>query len=121
MADDDGGSLSRRLHWDADHPAADAGESANPEDTRAAPVVREWGSREERWDDELGAVEVKTTEVRVPGGPRAGAAAGPSFERRELSRMDDEALDRRRQLWRDTAIILSSVVVALLIANLVFP
>lgn len=44
-----------------------------------------------------------------------------SFEQRDLDRRDEEALDRRRQLWRDTAIILSGIVIALLVAQLVFP
>src|SRR5262245_21324578 len=54
----------------------------------------------------------------VTGGRVAG---GPSFERRDLDRIDGEALDRRRQLWRDTAIILSGLVAVLLVANIVLP
>src|SRR5438552_3623970 len=45
----------------------------------------------------------------------------PSFERRDIASIDEAALDGRRQLWRDTAVILSGVVAALLVANLVFP
>src|SRR5262249_28359585 len=59
-----------------------------------------------------------STEVRVTS---SGVTAGPSFERRDLDRMDDEARDRRPQLWRDTAFLLSGLVLALLAANLVLP
>lgn len=83
MPDDDGSSLSRRLHWDSENrPDAD-----EPIDT----------------------------------GLSSAAPGGRSFERRDLDRIESEALDRRRQLWRDTAIILSALIGALLVANLVFP
>jgi hypothetical protein len=83
VPDDDGSSLSRRLHWDAETgPDAD-----EPTDT----------------------------------GLSSATAGGRSFERRDLDRIESEALDRRRQLWRDTALILSALIGALLVANLVFP
>lgn len=83
MPDDDGSSLSRRLHWEA----------------------------------ESGPAPDRTTDT----GLSPAAAGGRSFERRDLDRMESEALDRRRQLWRDTALVLSAVIGALLVANLVFP
>ena len=94
MTDDDGRGLSRRLHWDADEEADEA---------PPAPA----------WDRE----PYRAPEPVTPG----PVASGPSFERRDLDRIDEEALDRRRQLWRDTAVILSSLVMVLLVANLVLP
>ena len=83
MPDDDGSSLSRRLHWDSENgPNTDA-----PRDH----------------------------------GLTFAATGGRSFERRDLDRIESEALDRRRQLWRDTAIILSALLGALLLGNLVVP
>jgi hypothetical protein len=101
MPDDDGRHLSRRLRWD---PEAD----------------RTWQPREaaEHWEDHLPRADEHSIETAQPQAP---SAAAPSFERRDLQRMDDEALDRRRQLWRDTAIILIGVVVALIVANMAFP
>lgn len=95
MTDDDGRGLSRRLHWDA--------EEAPPS---------------ERWDQEVESAPEQISAEPVVG---SGVAGGPSFERRDLDRIDGEALDRRRQLWRDTAILLSGLIVALLVANLVLP
>jgi hypothetical protein len=109
MVDDDGSFLSRRLHWgpegEAD-PESGAGTSQAP------------GYDAEAWDDEVGAGGGGRTEVVAAGG---GVSAGRSFERRELDRMDEEALDRRRQLWRDTALLLSLLLVVLIGANLVIP
>jgi len=92
MTDDDGSSLSRRLHWDSEN---------GPD----------------RWDDEAAEVEEPTTDTAQT----VAIAGGRSFERRDLDRMDAEALDRRRQLWRDTAMILSAMIGVLLVTNLVFP
>src|SRR3982751_3277786 len=91
MADDDADFLSRRLRW-----------GARP-DRPAAPRQ---------------SIEGRTTEVRVAP---ARVTTVPSFERRDLDRIDEEARDRRRQLWRDTAMLLSGIVAALLVANLVIP
>jgi hypothetical protein len=44
--------------------------------------------------------------------------ATPSFERRDIERREEAALERRRQLWRDSATILSAVIVALLVFQL---
>ncbi len=67
----------------------------------------------ERWDSEVYRAPEPVIGGRVEG--------GQSFERRDLDRIDEQALDRRRQLWRDTAIILSGLVSVLLVANLVLP
>ena len=101
MTGDDGRHLSRRLHWDGE-------------------TEGRWQPREaaEHWEDELPRADGQTG--RAARSAPSGAAA-PSFERRDLQRMDEEALDRRRQLSRDTAIILSGVVIALIVANLAFP
>ena len=80
MTGDDGGHLSRRLHWESDDGSTAGGV--------------------------------------VPASPERD---GRSFELRELDRIDEEALDRRRQLWRDTAMLLTAVVAALLVANLLGP
>lgn len=73
----------------------------------------------ERWDDEVGGVQDQIPDT----GYFASAATGDgrSFEVRHLDRIDADALDRRRQLWRDTAILLSGLVAVLLVANLVVP
>ena len=102
MTDDDGRFLSRRLHWDAEA------------DSRSRPEA----PARERWDDEAPIV---ADDTRATVQPVAASPVTPSFERRELQRIDEEALDRRRQLWRDTAIILSAVVAVLIATNLVFP
>jgi hypothetical protein len=101
MTDDDARHLSRRLHWEAE-------------------ADKRWQPREaaEHWEDHLPRADERTTRTEQPPAP---SAAAPSFERRDLQRMDEEALDRRRQLWRDTAIVLSGVVIALLVANMAFP
>jgi outer membrane biosynthesis protein TonB len=106
MLDDDGSFLSRRLHW---------GPEADPESAPDAGVPRD---DQERWDDQPGPAERGRPEVVAAGG---GVSGGRSFERRELDRMDEEALDRRRQLWRDTALLLSVLLVVLAGANLVLP
>jgi len=123
MPDDDGSFLSRRLGWDArDQPAAEAGQppGAVPAAERVDDV--------ERWDDEAGWAERERAwsgadvDVTDTGLFAVGPAAdGRSFERRELDRMQADSLDRRRQLWRDTAFILSGLIAVLLVANLVFP
>jgi len=74
-------------------------------------------SRRLRWDPK-GEADADGWDEELVGGQETSQV---SFERRDLDRIEDEALDRRRQLWRDTAVILSGVVAALLIANLVFP
>jgi hypothetical protein len=74
-------------------------------------------SRRLRWDDEAGLPENRSDIGRFPVAPVADRR---SFERRDLDRIDAVALDRRRQLWRDTAIILSGLVAALLVANFMF-
>src|SRR4051794_34306886 len=107
MAGDDGSFLSRRLGWD-------------PEDEPVVPEARADsghtpGYEAESWDDEAGAGDADQTQtVATPG---RGVVAGLSFERRELERLDMEALDRRRQLWRDTSLILSLLLVVLIGAN----
>jgi PKD domain len=101
VSHDDAGELSRRLRWDPERgPETPPGGGRRYADVPGA---------DERWDDDDKLV--LTT-----------AAANPvSFEQRQLDRIQDEALDRRRQLWRDTAVILSALVAALLVANIVFP
>lgn len=95
--EDDARLLTRRLRWGADREGAELAE-----------VDPDTG-----WD--AGSDEA----------PSARAVLTPviaqSFEERDLDRRREEALDRRRQLWRDTAIILSGLVAALLVANTFFP
>jgi len=111
MVDDDGSFLSRRLRWEPEpEPEAEPDAGADP---GPAP-----GYEAEAWEDEAGAAEAGQTEVVATG---RGVVAGPSFERRELARLDMEALDRRRQLWRDTSLILSLLLVVLLGANVLIP
>jgi hypothetical protein len=102
VPDDDGSRIARRLRWGA--------ESQLPEQAG------------DGWMDDL--------EDRPFGGEDAPLAAtvpvepritGPSFERRELDRMDEEARDRRRQLWRDTSILLIGLLVVLLVGQVVLP
>src|SRR5689334_14769363 len=104
MADDDGSHLSRRLHWDAER------------ETGRTPGVAADG-----WDEHVDwSADAEAAEAGRFAG--AEAAAPPrSFERRDLDRIDADALDRRRQLWRDTALLLSGLVAVLLVANLVLP
>ena len=106
MADEEGTSLSRRLH----------GERESEPDADADPGGGPW-SEAESWDDEV-ADDARTEAVPTSAG---AVAAGPSFERRQLDRMDEEALDRRRQLWRDTSLLLSGLLVVLIVANIVLP
>ena len=89
MNPDDASFLARRLHWEAESERArlEPGADAVVED-----------------DPEL-------TDAWVA--PRLDAAT-PTFERRDLARREEAALERRRQLWRDSATILSAVIVALL-------
>ena len=101
MAKDDGSHLSRRLHWDAERGAV-------------KPVDDDGWDEHVDWSADAEAAENARFAAAEP-------APGPSYERRELDRMDADALDRRRQLWRDTALMLSGLVVALLVANLVLP
>lgn len=105
MTDDGGNSLSKRLHWDPE---------AEPEAARE-PGRAPW-SAAESWDD-------VADDARTEAVPNSGSAvaAGPSFERRQLDRMEEEALDRRRQLWRDTSLLLSGLLVVLIVANVVLP
>ena len=96
MHDEDGSSLSRRLHWDEQDASEPGG--APPDD---APNHQ--------------PVEVRPVEaLPVADGFDHRGWTDPNWG-------DKVALDRRRQLWRDTAILLSGLVVALLVANLVFP
>jgi len=106
VADNEGSSLSRRLHWEPE---------SEPEAGAAPGNVR--GFEVDTWDDDP-VDEARTEAVATSGG---GVAPGPSFERRQLDRMDEEALDRRRQLWRDTSLILSGLLVVLIVANIVLP
>ena len=93
MNPDDASFLARRLHWEA--------------------------------ESERGGLEPRADAV-VEGDPELAAAwvapkldrATPSFERRDIERREEAALERRRQLWRDSATILSAVVVALLVFQL---
>src|SRR6266550_3979949 len=94
MNPDDASFLARRLHWEA--------ESAREGLEQGADAVVER-------DPELTADWVA---------PKLDAAR-PSFERRDLERREAVALERRRQLWRDSATILSAVVVAMLAFQLV--
>jgi hypothetical protein len=113
MSDEDGDDLSRRLHWDAgDRPPRGAEEVAH---NVGAPEPFDDGAH---WDDEVGWSNDSSETGKVALG---ASAVVPSFERRDLARMDLAALDRRRQLWRDTALLLSGLVAALLVANLVLP
>ena len=89
MNPDDAGFLARRLHWDAESER----EGLEP----GADAVVEY-------DPELTQGWVRP-ELDAPS---------PSFERRDLERREAAALERRRQLWRDSATILSAIVVALL-------
>src|SRR6476646_1685232 len=97
MVDDDGSFLSRRLRWEPEpepEPEPDAGaEDAGPEAGHAR------GYEREAWEGEVGADPGRTQVVTG-----RGIIAGPSLERRELARPDMEALDRRRQLWRDRSL-----------------
>ncbi len=94
MDPDDASFLARRLHWEAESDR----EGLEP---NADAVLED--------DPELTAAWVA---------PRLDPAT-PSFERRDLERREGAALERRRQLWRDSATILSAVVVALLAFQLV--
>ena len=107
MGTEDGSRLSRRLHWDGER-----GTSGTP-DTPGRPAVDAdgWDERADWAGDRQGADAASF----------AAAPAVPSFERRDLERIDEDALDRRRQLWRDTALILSGLVAALLVANTLLP
>src|SRR6185436_16589082 len=112
MTGEDGSHLSRRLHWEPLEPSgmgADTPPEAEPASTRG--------------DDAQGSHEtIDWAEVSPATASHVtGAADRRTFERRDLDRIDADALDRRRQLWRDTAVVLSGLVAALLIANLVFP
>ena len=89
MNQDDASLLARRLHWEAESER----EGLEP---GAEAVVEE--------DPDL-------TAAWVP--PRLDTAT-PSFERRDIERRAEAALERRRELWRDSATILSAVIVALL-------
>jgi len=116
MADDDGSSLSRRLHWDAEG-GTPATSGVDP-DAWHEPVG---------WSIEATPADARPADAR-PAAARAADAIpfvavtpAPSFERRDLDRIEADALDRRRQLWRDTALILSGLVAVLLVANLVLP
>jgi hypothetical protein len=99
---DDPEFLTRRLRW--------APEDQAPDDTGDAAAGAPFDRYSEAWDS-----------PEPDPVPVASPPAAPSFERRDLARRDEEALDRRRQLWRDTAIILGGVIVALLVAQLVLP
>src|SRR6185503_1961747 len=106
MPDEDGGFLSRRLRWDSgDRESSSADE---PVESEAAPGrLRD----AERWDDEIGW----SGRPSETGPLSSGATDIPSYERLDLARMDLAALNRRRQLWRDTALLLSGVVALLLV------
>jgi hypothetical protein len=78
---------------------------------------RDFLTRRLRWDPQP---EGRDSPEPDPA-PVAPPTAAPSFERRDLARRDEEALERRRQLWRDTVIILSGILVALLATQLLLP
>jgi hypothetical protein len=99
---DDPDFLTRRLRWAPER-------EADGETSDAAP-----GARLDRYSEAWDPPEPDPV-------PVASSPAAPSFERRDLARREEEALDRRRQLWRDTAMILGGIVVALLIGQLVLP
>jgi len=106
---DDPNFLTRRLRWGVD-PDADVEGHAEPEIATDAPADASIDFGDEDWDTpEPDPVPVMAFDTAL------------SFERRDLARRDEEALDRRRQLWRDTAIILSGIVIALLIAQVLLP
>jgi hypothetical protein len=113
MADDDRSFLSRRLHSRRD----DSEDGAVTRSAAELPTPRRRYDLD-FWDDDAAGPEDL---LPVHSAPIDAASAGPSFERRDLERMDEEALDRRRQLWRDTAVVLSALVVILLAANVVLP
>lgn len=94
MNRDDASFLARRLHWEAES----AREGLEP---GADAVLEDDPELTQGWD-----------------APRL-AAPTPSFERRDLERREHAAFERRRQLWRDSATILSAVIVALLVFQLV--
>ena len=94
MKPDDASFLARRLHWEAES----AREGLEP---GADAVVEDEPELTQGWD-----------------APRL-AAPTPAFERRDLERREHAALERRRQLWRDSATLLSAVIVALLVFQLV--
>jgi hypothetical protein len=98
VPDDDGSLIARRLRWGAE----DRHQEVSRDDLDDRPFGGE--------DAPLAAT--------LPVEPRI---TGPSFERRELDRMDEEALDRRRQLWRDTSILLIGLLVVLLVGQVVLP
>jgi len=114
MADDDGSFLSRRLRWRRVDPAADGAVTRSPAEipTPRRRYDLDFWDDDPIWPDDL---------LAGRSAPVDAAPAGPSFERRDLERIDEEALDRRRQLWRDTAVILSALVAVLLAANVVLP
>jgi hypothetical protein len=93
MNQDDASFLARRLHWEAESERGGL-------EPRADAVVED--------DPELTAAWVA---------PKLDRAT-PSFERRDIERREEAALERRQQLWRDSATILSAVVVALLVFQL---
>ena len=99
--------LTRRLRWGVD---PDVEGHADAEIATDAPAEALIDPGDEDWDP-----------PEPDPVPVAALDAAPSFERRDLARRDEEALDRRRQLWRDTAIILSGIVIALLIAQVLLP
>ena len=90
MNQDDASFLARRLHWEgeSERKAAEPGADA---------VVEDDPELTAGWD-----------------APRLDPAT-PSFERRDIERREEAALERRQQLWRDSATILSAVIVALLV------
>jgi hypothetical protein len=71
-------------------------------------------ARRLHWDGEVGAGTGRDPQLDVARGAPTPVSERPSFERRDLDRRAAAALDRRKQLWRDSAAILSAVVVSLL-------
>src|SRR5689334_5119804 len=94
------------------------------EDARLLTRRLRWGP--DRESAELAEVDPEAGWDVGPGeAPSARASLTPvtaqTFEERDLERRREEALDRKRQLWRDTAIILSGLVAVLLVANTFLP
>src|SRR5690242_11520507 len=112
MPGDDGSRLSRRLHWDGDgSSAASAGSAAQAGGAAKAGRAAKPAIDANGWDVRVDwSADAKAADAArfMPVTPAA------SFERRDLDRMDADALDRRRQLWRDTALLLSGLVAVLL-------
>jgi hypothetical protein len=71
-------------------------------------------ARRLHWDAEGDATTGRDPQLDPARRAASPASERPSFERRDLARREAVALDRRRQLWRDSAAILSAVIVFVL-------